>query len=141
MKTRNATIRLPEDLAQELSNNGSINSAIIDRIDCLKTIQIISLNELKGVFLPAEWKFMADCMNGIMVTDSLRFNKDVLLSNFDDAELYEKKASKWNVDLNSLKKKIMALHAANIDAIYARLEKFYDTNLSKELDIDTWAVF
>lgn len=142
MGTKNATVRLPEDMVKWLTSSGnSINQGIINSVDTLKTIQTISMNELKGVFSPNEWRFLADCMNGIMITDSLRFSKDILISHCEDAELYEKKASKWNVDLDSLKKKITVLHGANIDAIYLKLDKLYYSDFTQSEEIEAWAVF
>ena len=141
MATKNATIRIPEDMANWLTSSGdSINQGVINSIETLKTIQDISMNELKGVFTPTEWKFLADSMNGIII-DTLRFNKDILISYCEDAEIYENKATKWDLDLNKFKNKIISLHGANINAIYSRLEKFYSNDSLQEEGIDAWATF
>ena len=51
MTTKNATIRLPEDIADWLTENGkSINQAIIESCQTLRRIRTVSTGEIRGVF-------------------------------------------------------------------------------------------
>ncbi len=60
-----ATIRLPQEIADWLTKDGkSINQAVIDTVNTLQSIRLISTTELRGIFSPNEWMFLADSFNG-----------------------------------------------------------------------------
>ena len=136
---KNATIRLPENLIALLTKGGkSINQAVIECTEYLRRIRQVSMGEIKGVFTPDEWKFLADSLNGTMIDDVFRCNVGALIAHCDDADQYDSLGQKWHVDLNALKQKISKLSGANIDAIYTRVEDFWADGSA---DIETWAKF
>lgn len=96
------------------------------------------MGEIKGVFTPNEWKFLADSLNGMVVDEVFRCNVGALVAHCEDADQYDFMGQKWNVDMEVLKQKIRKLAGANIDAIYARVEEFW---AKPETDIDEWAKF
>lgn len=139
METKNATIRLPKDLVDVLTKDGdSINQAIISTIKELQQIRIISMHELKGIFSANEWKFFADSLNGTMVTDAFRYDKEALIMHCEDSELYDHTAQKYNVSLDELKQKINTLKAANIEALYRHVSVFWE---HPETNIEKWAIY
>lgn len=138
MTTKNATIRLPEDIAEWLTENGkSINQAIIDSCQTLKRIRTVSTGEIRGIFTSAEWSFLVDSLNGTMITDTFRCNVQALIAHCEDSAKYESLDKKWGVDMTKFLEKIKALHGANIDAIYARVEDFWEN----ERNLEEWINF
>lgn len=138
MTTKNATIRLPEDIAEWLTENGkSINQAIIDSCQTLKRIRTVSTGEIRGIFTSAEWGFLVDSLNGTMITDTFRCNVQALIAHCEDSAKYECLDKKWGVDMTKFLEKIKALHGANIDAIYARVEDFWEN----ERNLEEWINF
>lgn len=136
---KNATIRLPEELINWLTRDGkSINQAVIECAEFLRRIRQVSMGEIKGVFTPNEWKFLADSLNGTVVDEVFRCNVGALVAHCEDADQYDFMGQKWNVDMEVLKQKIRKLAGANIDAIYARVEEFW---AKPETDIDEWAKY
>ena len=137
-ETKNATIRLPKETADWLTKDGkSINKAVIDAINTLQSIRLISTTELRGIFSPSEWMFLADSFNGTIFSESIRYNVKVLIAYCEDSVIYDSLDKKYNVDMEVFKKKLSSLHCANVDALYARIEDFWD----KDIDIEDWAKF
>lgn len=138
-KIKNATIRIPSELADWLTADGqSINQAVISCAENLKMIRIVSTGELKGLFTVEEWKFLIDSLNGTIVDGVYRCNVSALVALCEDSEKYNHAASRWGVDINGLCEKIKGLKGAHIDAIYSRTESFW---ANPENDIEEWAKF
>lgn len=136
--TKNATIRLPEEIAEWLTEDGkSINQAIIESCQTLKRIRTVSTGEIKGIFTPSEWSFLADSLNGTMITDTFRCNVQALVAHCEDSAKYEYLDKKWDVNMETFLQKIKTLHGANIDAIYARVEDFW----GNERNMEEWIKF
>ena len=138
METKNATIRLPLDLAEWMTEGGekSINQAVIANAETLRKIRQVSTGELKEKFTKEEWQFFADSLNGMAITESFRCNNGVLWANCEDAERFDGTGSKWKVDMDGLKAKVLSLTGAQVDALYARVESFWD---NPDRDLDEWA--
>ena len=137
-ETKNATIRLPQEIADWLTKDGkSINQAVIDTANTLQSIRLISTTELRGIFSANEWMFLADSFNGTIINDSIRYNVQMLIAHCEDSVIYDSLDKKYDVDMEVFKKKLSSLHCANVDALYARIEDFWD----KDIDIEDWAKF
>ena len=135
---KTVTLRLPVAIVDYIANVNGINKGVIDAIETLMLIQSISMQELKGVLSSNEWKFLADSLNGVTITDAFIVSKDALIAHCEDAELYDGAATKWGVDVKAMSDKITKLSGAHIDAIYRRVEKFWD---NPETDIEKWAEY
>lgn len=136
MATKTVTIRMPEDLASWISDKGnSVNQTIVDQLQHARYSRMYALNELRGRFTPGEWRFFADSLNGTLVTDKIRFYPSVLIVSFEDSEAFEGTASKWGVELEVLKEKINGLTASQVEALYSRVESFWE----KPENLDEWA--
>lgn len=137
-ETKNATIRLPQEIADWLTKDGkSINQAVIDTVNTLQSIRLISTTELRGIFSANEWTFLADSFNGTIINDSIRYNVQMLIAHCEDSAIYDSLDKKYDVDMEVFKKKLIYLHCANVDALYARIEDFWN----KGIDIEDWAKF
>lgn len=140
MATKNVTLRLPEEMVEYLTrNNESVNQAVISEINTLKRIRTVAVGELKGLFTPDEWMFLADSFNGTMIDDVFCANVGAFIAGCEDAEKYEGTASKWGIDLPSFITKVKTLHGANIEAIYGRIQDYWEH--CYDLKLEDWAKF
>jgi len=116
-----------------------INKSMVPSEDeeLLKLLKAYSQNELKGKFTLDEWKFFADSLNGTMADGIFRCNAGVLIAHCEDSEQFEGTATKWGVSVPDLTEKINKLGGAQIEALYTRIEKFWDD----PKDLEAWSVF
>ena len=125
MKTKNATVRLPEEVADYLSSRyDSVSYGVYKVVEELRQIRAQSTLELKGVFTQDEWKFFADSLNGTMVDGVFRTNVGALIAHVEDSERFEGSLTRWGISLDDLVSKIKTLKGANIEAIYTKVEDF-----------------
>lgn len=141
MNTKNVTVRIPEELYQELSvGEDSINFQIVHRLEKLSKLERLSLQELKGKFASSEWAAIADSLNGIYTKDeTFRYNSEALAAHLEDSDLYERIGERWKVDIKKLCRKVRSLSSTQVDAIYRRVETFWEHSTTTGLD--TWAKF
>ncbi len=134
MTKKAASIRLPEQQTNYiLENYKNINFGIVSIVDALQIIRKYSLSEIKGVFTPGEWSFFADSLNGTITDGIFRCSKEALIYHCQDAEQLDGTASKWDVDLAQLTAKIEKLTGAQVEALYFRIEQFWE-NENRDLD-------
>jgi hypothetical protein len=127
MTKKAASIRLPEQQTNYiLENYKNINFGIVSIVDALQIIRKYSLSEIKGVFTPGEWSFFADSLNGTITDGIFRCSKEALIYHCQDAEQLDGTASKWDVDLAQLTAKIEKLTGAQVEALYFRIEQFWE---------------
>jgi hypothetical protein len=134
MTKKAASIRLPEQQTNYiLENYKNINFGIVSIVDALQIIRKYSLSEIKGVFTPGEWSFFADSLNGTITDGIFRGSKEALIYHCQDAEQLDGTASKWDVDLAQLTAKIEKLTGAQVEALYFRIEQFWEGE-NRDLD-------
>lgn len=140
MATRKGTtVYLPEDQAKYIQENyKNQNYGIIAAIEALMTIRKYSLNEIKGIFTPEEWSFLVDSLNGTMTTDAFRCNAGALAYHCQDADKLDDLGEKWEIDIQELMEKIKDLTAAQVDAVYFRVEQFWN---SEDEDLEEFSQF
>ena len=102
------------------------NVGIINALDALIMIRAYSLEEIRGSFSPGEWSFLADSLNGTMTTDSFRCNGGALAYHCLEADRLDTLGEKWEIDVLDLMDKIQDLTAAQVDAVYFRVEQFWE---------------
>nr|DAP41666.1 MAG TPA: Putative antitoxin [Caudoviricetes sp.] len=125
MKT--VTIRMQEELASWLSEQGdSMNQTIIDLLNNARYARLYALNELRGKFGEKEWAFLAEALNGNYASDQFRYNKKGLIGHCEDSEDMYGLATKHKIDLPLLTQKIDKLSASQVEALYYRVEKFWE---------------
>lgn len=148
METKNITVRIPATIYQEMQQNaenprmdvGSINQQIVAGLLKLDVIERMSMDELRGRFTPSEWACMADMLNGTRVEGVFRFSTVSILAQIEDSSLYEGICSKWKVNQQTLIDKCKQLTAAQMDALYRRVESYW-LNCSTDTDILKWGEF
>lgn len=122
--------------AERAYNYGFSPYKISESLAELQMIRKRSISELKGRFTKAEWSYMADSLNGTIVTPEFRCIPGALVASIEDSDRYDGLGEKWNVDVKKLIYKIEDLTAAQVDAVFTRIEEFWD---SEEKDLDKWA--
>jgi hypothetical protein len=148
METKNITVRIPATTYQEMQQNaenpkmdvGSINQQIVTGLQKLDVIERMSMDELRGRFTPSEWACMADMLNGTRVEGVFRFSTVSIVAQIEDSSLYEGVCNKWKVNQQTLIGKCKQLTAAQMDALYRRVESFW-LNSSTDTDILKWGEF
>ena len=139
METKTVTLRLPQEMADYLTQNGdSITDGVKNVINLLQRHERCADIELRGRFTPDEWKFLADSFNGTMILDDFRFVSDALIAHNQDSQLYEGTADKWNINLEQLNQKCSDLAASQVEALYRRIERFWK---HPETDLEQWAKY
>ena len=168
MATKNITIRVSEETAEFLAKvyenptggatacveiveqmirqSGSDPHTLVSSIQFLQQIRAYSLREIKGLFTPAEWCYMADSLNGTMITPEFRCNTGGLIASVEASNDFDGLAAKWEVDLTFLIEKIKKLTGAQVDAVYTRVEIFWDHSVEgndqdSEWNLNKWSVW
>lgn len=138
-ETKTITLRLPVEQMEYLDQfEGSTNQAVVDLIDKVKTIEKYADRDIQGVFSEAEWKFLADSLNGTMVEGDFRYIKGALVAGVEDSAQYDSLDKKWGVDVKILRNKINALSSSAIEAIYRRVENYWKNST---LSLEKWAEY
>jgi len=138
MATKNVTLRMPVSMVEYLdSENSSIQAAVINSIDALRTIRKYSLNELMGKFKPKEWLFFADILNSIIVDGLFRGSAEALVATCKDAAELN---GTYDVDIDALTQKIKTLTGAQVEALYYRVEKYWSLDDFPK-DLEGWENF
>lgn len=103
----------------------------------MRTLLTRADNEIKGVFSEAEWSFLADSMNGIIIDESLRYSASNLAFHNEDVQTYDRTGDKWGINIAKLNEKVMKLTSAQVDAVYRRIERFW----KESPDLKIWAKY
>lgn len=96
-----------------------------------------SLESIKEWFTSSELIAMADVFNGILLNPREGTMKLMIIANIEDGENLDGTLSKWEVDLNQLKRKINELHPAELFYLMDAISNFWYQDGS--LDIRKWA--
>lgn len=140
METRTVTLRLPQEIVDYVTRDDiSMTCGIVKAIETLRRHERYADMELRGKFTPEEWMFLVDSFNGTLMVDDFRFVPSALVAHNEDSQLYERTADKWNVDLSELNRKCAALTASHVEAIYRRIERFWEH--PNAVDLNEWARF
>ena len=140
METKTVTLRLPQDVADYINqqaDGGSVTDGVKNIVAKLQRHERYADVELRGRFTPEEWKFLADSLNGTMTLDDFRFSASALVAHNEDSQLYDGTAARWGIDLAALNEKVSTLSAAQVEALYRRIERFWAN--SETIDLDVWA--
>ena len=169
MAQKNITIRVSEETAEFLSKvyenttagatmcveiveqmirqSGSDPHTLVSSIQFLQQIRAYSMREIKGVFTAPEWCYMADSLNGTMITPEFRCNTGGLIASVEDSDDFDNLSEKWNVDVKALCDKINTLTGAQVDAVYFRIETFWDHSAEgnedqqSEWNLNKWSIW
>ena len=139
MEQKTVSMRLPQDVADYIMRNGdSITDGVKNLVSQMQRHERYADVELRGRFTAEEWKFLADSLNGTMVLDDFRFSASALVAHNQDSQLYDGTASRWGIDIDKLNSKCNSLTAAQVEALYRRVERFWN---HPETDMYAWAKY
>jgi hypothetical protein len=122
--------------AERAYNYGISPYKISESIAELQMIRKRSMSELKGVFTSDEWSYMADALNGTIITPEFRCIPGALIASVEDSDTYDGFGAKWGVDVANLCSKIDKLTSAQVDAVFSRIEAFWN---DENRDLDSWS--
>lgn len=134
--TAGGTVNAIISEAEKASELGIDPWTISQSIAELQQIRKRSKSELRGIFTPAEWSLMADSLNGTIITQEFRCLPSALIASVEDSDLYDGLGAKWSVDIKALIEKVDKLTAAQVDAVFTRVEEFWDDD---DRDLEKWA--
>jgi len=139
------TIRITPECSQYLKMNYKNRSAGADSaISELMNIRNASLSEIKGLFTPGEWIFIASSLyRDYKAEGAFRVSSDRLITHCEDNEkIGNNCCSMYGVELQTITDKIKTLSAAQIDAIYHRVS-IYWSNADRPdiISLKEWAEF
>jgi len=125
--TKTITIRIPfgsSVFLETIQGEDSMNVTIVRAIDRYQYLCAYSMEEIRGKFTPDEWFFFLRATDKIIPEGPFRYNPESLIAYCRDAEkLNPSLATDLSVDLKVLTDKIQKLTAAQIEAIYSRVER------------------
>lgn len=137
-ETRTVNLRLPVEQVEYLTKDGtSINQAVVVAISKVQWMEKYADRDIANVFSPADWKYMADSLNGTLVEGDFRYSAAALCASVVDSATYDGLHEKWGVDVKQLTNKIASLSSSAIEAIYRRVETYWN----KPTDLDQWAQY
>lgn len=139
------SIRLEPEVMQKIriSSDKSINAYINKALRQLMMIRNYSTEEMVHYFEPEEWKFLVEVLKDRKILNEDRCRSFALCTIIKEYMLYNNKQD-CDIDIIKLNEKIEPLTAAQIDAIYSRIEDYY--NISSDIRsengfLDQWADF
>lgn len=138
-ETKTVSMRLDKDVLDLLEERGnSITQDVHALLRRYRDLRTYSLNELRGKFSPAEWKYIADSFNGTLIPDDgIRYSLDAFAAHIEDSNTYDNLAAKWGVDIQALLGKCRSLTHSQLDALYYRVSRFWEGGV----DLETWAIY
>lgn len=137
MATKIITFRIPEEMVDYITpKEGNVNGGLRDALSTLIQIQTISSQEIKGVFTPDEWKFLAESGTKTLMTEAFLTSKSALIARNEESALFDHLDAKHHIDVAELNGKIDCMYGAHIEAIYRRIKAYWD---NPDTDADKWA--
>lgn len=124
------------EIVERTAKSGIEPFSIPDSIEFLSYIRSYSLRELRGKLTAAEWSYLADALNGTMITPEFRCNVGGLIASIEDSNDFYGLGEKWSVDVPAFVEKVKQLTGAQVDAIYSRIEEFWN---SENKDLEIWS--
>lgn len=108
--SKNATIRLPEEIQTSIKNNfGGLQAGISLIVEPFDRLRALTISELSGYFTEEELIALADSQNGVMLTPDYIYNKAFLIAQLEDFETLENGISRRNANPKKFIEKINKL--------------------------------
>lgn len=136
MSTVVKSVRINKNaLAEYAKKHDNINKKLSQSIELMPLARLNALKEIRGLFTSDEWKFFADSLCNVNATAQFRFNKNAFWERLIDFKRFE--GTKFDVNIETLKKKIDKLTTMQVEAIYSRVDDFWEASVSSPLE--QWA--
>ena len=131
----NTNLPAPYAKAFEAIGESNISQNAIFAIASFLELKRQTVKELAGIFTANELSYMVDIANATMFDPTFAAQKVSLVAAVEDSDKYEKTASMWNVELDTLLSKIYKLTAAQCFFLQRETYLFwYGDNTSGNLD-------
>ena len=140
-ETKSITIRIPVTMYEDLTKDDMFNPSLVAFYERVKGEEENKMMDIRGIFLPNEWKALAASLNGTMVTDYTRYSIEMFISHNEDAEQFEGSFSNFNVKVEDVNAKIAKLTRIQVSTIYDRITAFWDNQNGMGDSLDKWAKF
>lgn len=127
--SKNATIRLPEEVQEKLKANfGGIQSAVSLIVEPFEKLRRVTMNELKGYFTKEELTSLIDSQNGVLLTPDFIYNKSFLLAQLEDFESLEAGITRHEANPSVLFTKLKNLSNSQVYFLLLDLHIFWNTD-------------
>ena len=121
------SIRMDEDLLESIyTPNKSLSEQVNDCVKQLIAIRSYTTEELKNKFKPEEWRALAEAMKNFRNSDISRYQSQTFTMALKSADINNGIGNAWKIDIDNLCNKIDQLTAAQLDALYNRIDKFWN---------------
>lgn len=139
-KTASAGLSFCADAFKAISEtSGTIDyNKIISDLEIFEQVRLYSQRELKGKFAATEWKYLIDCLNGVIIPPQLRCHQSVLVASVEDSNSFDNLAAKWGVNMKEFVKELEALTGAQVDAVYRNVEIYWERSSEERIELDGW---
>lgn len=128
--SRLSSVRMSErdyEYLTHLSEEGSINQGVSNASRILSAMEGQALYELRGVFEPGEWKYMADMLKNIPLTEERKVQITELNRLITDPRGLIALKGKYRIDPYEITSKLHRLTGIHSFAITRRIERFWQT--------------
>ena len=107
-----------------------------EALEALEYIQAYSKREMKGKITPAQWCYLADALNGTIVTPEFICNKQALAASVQDADDFDNLGQKWEVNVPNFVETILGLTGAETYTVFRHVHNFWN---DENRDLEKWS--
>lgn len=136
--TPSAGLAMSADIVKRVNDIGMDVNQISNEAENLMQIRRSSLREIRNYFTQGEWSYLADMLNGTMITPMFRCNIDALCFAIEEADALNNLGDKWKIDPIDLIEKVRKCCGSQIDAIYYRINQFWYSD-NETRDMGEWS--
>lgn len=124
---KQSTVRYDETVGRMLAEiDSKPTTAAQTVLEIFTHLRRATLNELRGKFSQEEIFALADSFNGLLATWQFMANPSVLVSHFEDANLYESVCDRHGVNYEPLIEKLKQLTAAQATILQLEFIRFWN---------------
>lgn len=129
-KAKPTSIQIPEDIMRRLQahKDNSVTSQLLTAYRILEKIRFYSTQELRSKFSSDEWKLLADALRANTFTMEAHYTPQEIVTSLEEQDLYHAIGNDYGVNVETLCNKISKLSAGQLDALYTRLQTFWDVS-------------
>ena len=102
------------------------NPACQEAVLCFLDLRVQSVRELRGLFTRAELTALVDMYNGTMFDSRFAVQKQTLLAQIEDSELYNKISDRWKINISTLVLKVESMSTNQAFFWVYEIHRFWD---------------
>lgn len=133
METKTVSVRLPENIINEIKENfEGFNAGISLIVEPFDRLRRVTINELKGYFTREEIVALVDSLNGTMLTPEFIYNKQFWVIQLEDFENLENGISRHSANSKILLEKIENLSQSQVYFLLIDIHIFWNSGCDLE---------